>query len=280
MTRRYILADAPSGIRCAECRAVLVDYMRAGESVDLAAAPCDCVVPAAPGAAPVPMSAALEVACAYCGARLRPGSTECCKGASQWPSDRRAEAVNASTWGRIERGRGKRERAGESMSYRLRLHRRIGASAGVRTGRVLFCMLNPSTAECACPQCSEFSLGVVEVDDPTIRRCMGFADAWKCGRLSVVNLYALRSTDPRQLWAARDPVGGGNDCAIADEASRADLIVAAWGEHGRRNGRGFAVFRILQEFGEVCALGFTASGQPKHPLYLPADSQLVRVVNL
>ena len=37
---------------------------------------------------------------------------------------------------------------------------------------VLWIMLNPSTAD-------------VYVDDPTIRRCVGFAKAWGCSRIEV-----------------------------------------------------------------------------------------------
>ena len=56
--------------------------------------------------------------------------------------------------------------------YRYRLTRRWGDG-----GAVAFVMLNPSTAD-------------AEKDDPTIRRCIGFAREWRFGRLIVVNLFA------------------------------------------------------------------------------------------
>jgi len=55
-----------------------------------------------------------------------------------------------------------------------------------------FVMLNPSTAD-------------ANSDDATIRKCMGFADAWGLGGIWVVNLFALRSTNPYGLVS--DEVG-------------------------------------------------------------------------
>lgn len=78
-------------------------------------------------------------------------------------------------------------------AYRYRLDR-LGALLG--RGAVNFVMLNPSTAD-------------AEQDDPTIRRCLGYAFRWGFARLIVTNLYALRSTDPRALWEHPDPIGPG-----------------------------------------------------------------------
>jgi hypothetical protein len=74
--------------------------------------------------------------------------------------------------------------------YRYTLHRRLAGGAG----RLCFCMLNPSTAD-------------ARVDDPTVRRCVGYALAWGFAELECVNIFALRSTDPRALARADDPVG-------------------------------------------------------------------------
>ena len=144
--------------------------------------------------------------------------------------------------------------------YRYRLHRAIGGSMFGPGGTVLFCMCNPSTA-------------TATQDDPTIRRCMGFARDWGHERLAVVNLFAARATDPRDMLRVYDPVGPENDSAIMDEAIGASAIVVAWGEHGCHDGRGAAVLRMLQEAGPpVLALGLTATGQPRHPLYVRADT--------
>jgi hypothetical protein len=126
--------------------------------------------------------------------------------------------------------------------------------------RALFIMLNPSTA-------------TATEDDPTIRRCIGFARAWGFDGLEVANLFALRSTDPTALYAHADPVGPLNDTTIADAAKRAGRVVCAWGAHGKLMARGAAVLCALWDAGIVpMVLGLTAGlAQPRHPLYMRKD---------
>lgn len=124
---------------------------------------------------------------------------------------------------------------------------------------VTFIMLNPSTADAVC-------------DDPTIRRCLSFAHREGGSELRVVNLYALRATNPRDLWAADDPVGEWNDEALAAGVRGADLVVAAWGAHGRLD----RVAAALRAAGSLTCLGINSGGSPKHPLYLPSAARLVR----
>lgn len=133
--------------------------------------------------------------------------------------------------------------------YRYLLRREWDASLPA----VSFVMLNPSTAD-------------ETRDDPTIRRCLAFARAWRCGSLNVLNLFALRATDPRELRVADDPIGPENDWYL-DGLDRRSLIVAAWGEQGRLHGRGARVAAMLGE-GRLRCLGKTKSGEPRHPLYL------------
>lgn len=126
---------------------------------------------------------------------------------------------------------------------------------------VNFVMLNPSTADAT-------------VDDPTIRRCIGYARAWDYGHLVVTNLFAYRATDPRALKSEDDPVGPDNGEYIATWATHADLIVVAWGAHGAYLDRSAAVLAQLRAIGKVPHyLARTKRGQPCHPLYLPADLQ-------
>jgi hypothetical protein len=125
--------------------------------------------------------------------------------------------------------------------------------------RVLFVMLNPSTADAS-------------QDDPTIRRCIGFAKSWGYGGVEVVNLFALRATDPRELAQHRDPVGPANFVAIHDAASSAGTVVCAWGAHAfaaKRAAEVLAESRKLRG-GSVDCLRTTKDGHPAHPLYLPA----------
>src|SRR5580692_943110 len=146
--------------------------------------------------------------------------------------------------------------------YRYSLWRRLGESRN----RVLFIMLNPSTADGT-------------VDDPTIRRCVTFARRWGYGRLEVCNLFAYRATDPRELCRVVNPVGPLNDATIARAAKRADKVVVAWGVRGVLMHRAGVVLRVLDSKA-VCCLGTTRDGSPRHPLYVRGDSPPVPFASL
>lgn len=139
----------------------------------------------------------------------------------------------------------------ECGQYRYELTRRWGAGP-VAT----FIMLNPSTAD-------------AEQDDPTIRRCVGYARRWGCGALVVVNLYAYRATSPADLWTASDPVGPDNDWRLSAATGAPGPLVAAWGAHARPDR--IAAVLALPGMGVLEALATTKSGQPRHPLYLRGD---------
>ena len=140
--------------------------------------------------------------------------------------------------------------------YRYLLRRRVGES----DSRALFVMLNPSAAD-------------ERDDDPTIRRCIGFARDWGYGVLEVANLFALVSTKPEGLTRARDPIGPDNDDAIRAAMKRADLIILAWGNHGLRlPDRAARVEDMAREAGHPHCLGITKAGAPRHPLYLPRST--------
>jgi len=123
--------------------------------------------------------------------------------------------------------------------------------------RACFIMLNPSTAD-------------AEVDDPTIRRCIGFARAWGLGGIRVVNLYPFRATKPADLWRADVPEGHGNLGYIERAIDTGGIAVAAWGAHGKEN-RG--VRNLFYELGvPLYALKITKDGQPGHPLYIAGNA--------
>ena len=127
-----------------------------------------------------------------------------------------------------------------------------------------FVMLNPSTAD-------------HQVDDPTIRRCVAFADALGATGMVVVNLYAYRATNPAELWTVADPIGPDGDDTLAEflalSARHGGPLIAAWGAHARPD----RVDTVLSMPGadRMQALGLTKSGGPRHPLYLRADAQPV-----
>ena len=127
--------------------------------------------------------------------------------------------------------------------------------------RACFVLLNPSTAD-------------AHKNDPTIRRCQGYAVAWGAASLEIVNIFALRSTDPAGLRRVEDPIGPRNNGAIRRAIARADTVVAAWGNHGSYLDRSTTVRRLLRDTPAQC-LGLTASGEPKHPLYLKSDAGLL-----
>jgi hypothetical protein len=127
--------------------------------------------------------------------------------------------------------------------------------------KALFVMLNPSTA-------TEFQ------NDPTVERCERRARTLGFGAFRVTNIFAFRATDPAVMRAEVDPVGPGNDAAIAESALWADRIVCAWGSHGAHRGRGAEVERLLRGTGRpLWHLGLTKGGQPGHPLYIGYDRQ-------
>ena len=145
--------------------------------------------------------------------------------------------------------------------YRYWLWRRWAPPRGEGRDRVLFVMLNPSTADAG-------------VDDPTLRRCIAFARAWGFGSLEVVNLFALRSPDPDRLLrgGAADPeaIGPDNDTHLVVAANRADVLVVAWGAHPAAAARRDAVLELLRGRPLHC-LGTTRGGEPRHPLYVRGD---------
>jgi hypothetical protein len=124
-------------------------------------------------------------------------------------------------------------------------------------------MLNPSTAD-------EFEL------DPTCRRVDGFTRRWGYGGWYVGNIFALRSTDPRELYRHQEPVGPDNDRAILEMATESQIVIAAWGNHGRYQGRGRQMMKLLAGH-DVHVLGKTKGGDPRHPLYIRGDSELLPI---
>jgi hypothetical protein len=119
---------------------------------------------------------------------------------------------------------------------------------------VMMIGLNPSTAD-------------ARRNDPTIRRCIGFAESWGHGGLIMTNLFAFRATYPTDLKAAADPVGPRNDWWIRRAAAQADRIVALWGNDGSWLNRSARIQGMLA--GRLQCLRLNAGGQPAHPLYLP-----------
>lgn len=148
--------------------------------------------------------------------------------------------------------------------FRYRLNRRWGETERALT----FIMLNPSTAD-------------VRLDDPTIRRCVGFAKREGLDGLAVVNLCAFRSPKPEKLLAVADPIGEMNPVVIEQAFLLADKhdtpVIAAWGSWGVK--RFAAQIERIKELAEAWdrplhCLGTTKEGHPRHPLYVPKNQPL------
>ena len=124
----------------------------------------------------------------------------------------------------------------------------------------MFVMMNPSVAD-------------IGADDPTVARCQTFARRWGSGCLYVVNTFAYRATDQRELIAVPDPVGPENDRHILAIAKRSKLIVVAYGQpHKSLRQRGLDVCSMLRRQGfQLHALKLNSDGTPRHPLYLSSD---------
>jgi hypothetical protein len=127
---------------------------------------------------------------------------------------------------------------------------------------VQFIGLNPSTAD-------------EVLDDPTVRRCLGFAKRWGYRYLVMTNLFAYRATDPVDMRSQDDPVGPDNMECLWNISREADLIVVSWGNGGLYWDQWQKVADLLKDRDVYC-LGVTRKGQPKHPLYLRCDSALMQ----
>lgn len=127
--------------------------------------------------------------------------------------------------------------------------------------KVAFIGLNPSTAD-------------ETVNDPTVTRCINYAKAWGKGGLLMLNAYAYRATEPKDMWKAEkrgvDILGGDRNHVHSlreyTERFNCDLIVAAWGNHGKKRGP-----FIVRNWPGLMCLATNSDGSPKHPLYLKGD---------
>lgn len=152
--------------------------------------------------------------------------------------------------------------------YRWRLDRWWDATHS----RLGFLMLNPSTADAT-------------HDDATIRKCIGFAQRWGFSGITVVNLYALRSRDPKELVRRHDEgcdIHGERQFEILEAVGRdVEALICAWGCESTT--RQLANYLDNAEFSVrvMCQrrsftpeqLGPpTKTGLPRHPLMAPYSS--------
>lgn len=145
--------------------------------------------------------------------------------------------------------------------YRYTLYRRWGS---IFAPSLMIIGLNPSKAD-------------EKEDDPTITRCIRFAYDLGFSSVRMMNLFSYRATDPKDMKSSKNPIGRNNDRHIKRMAYRVDRnegrIVAAWGNHGSYLNRDKEVLELLKHYDLYC-FGITKQNQPKHPLFLRADTKL------
>jgi len=147
--------------------------------------------------------------------------------------------------------------------YRYTLVRRFGKPAAKKTERIAFIGLNPSTA-------TEL------VNDPTVRRCIGYARDWGYREFIMLNAFSFRSTDPKGLHTIEDPVGLHNNEQIRHWSRKSDVVVCCWGVHAVLQERDAFLRKELKRWNvNAKCLGKTLAGLPRHPLYLKKTAPLI-----
>lgn len=128
--------------------------------------------------------------------------------------------------------------------------------------RVLFCGLNPSTA-------NEFD------NDPTVKRWVQFAQGWGYGGLYAANLYPFITPHPEEL-VAPESFHKANYPALEMVSSLVVLTVACWGDGIKKipGGQQAADHVRATYLKKPMCFGLTQSGNPMHPLYLPSGAEL------
>lgn len=144
--------------------------------------------------------------------------------------------------------------------YRYLLTRKRGSW----NRRVNFIMLNPSTAD-------------ANLDDPTIKSCLRIAQNHWFDGLKVTNLFAYRETSPKKLIDNSgnvDIIWWKNNEYLEKTASESEKVILARWNHGMLLGRNIQVLSILKDRPLYC-LSVTSQRQPKHPLYVKGNAELI-----
>ncbi|MDP4162516.1 MAG: DUF1643 domain-containing protein [Bacillota bacterium] len=144
--------------------------------------------------------------------------------------------------------------------YRYSL-KRIWDSENPR--KAVFIMLNPSTAN-------------ESTDDPTTIRCISFAKRWNCGSLEIVNVFAYRATNHKELKSLtkEEATGTNNNIHIESALSDAAVKVVAWGEHVTIHHKNYIELEQQLKSHNLLCLGTTREGHPRHPLFVKSTTNL------
>lgn len=150
--------------------------------------------------------------------------------------------------------------------YRYTLHRPQRGEGP----HVCFVLLNPSTAD-------------DERNDPTVRRCLGFAKKrYDACAITVLHAFAFRTPSPFELYGAHargiDVVGPDNDWYIDRILTwQSPVVIGGWGSNGHARWARPRIEKLmakLRQGRDVFCLGKTKTGQPRHPLYVPYEQNV------
>lgn len=131
----------------------------------------------------------------------------------------------------------------------------------------IYCVIgcNPSTAD-------------ETIDDPTIRRVIGFGQRLGYGGALMLNVGAYRATDPKKWAAARDPFGPENrvsDLKVYISDFCPAIVVAAWGKPCVSNRLGSERSQSIKcRITGMKCWGRNSDRSPRHPLMLPYSTML------
>lgn len=135
--------------------------------------------------------------------------------------------------------------------YRYTLWRKWGKSSKY----ACFIGLNPSIAD-------------TYIDDPTLIRCVDFSKSFGYDAVCLINLFAYRATNPKNMKIANEPIGVENDDIIKLVTSHSEINIAAWGTLGIFKNRNIEVINMIKD---LHYLKLTKNNHPCHPLYLKKD---------
>lgn len=125
--------------------------------------------------------------------------------------------------------------------------------------------LNPSTATHV-------------VSDPTITRLLNRAKEEGFHSLLMLNIFAFRATEPKDMRAQKDPIGTFNNHYLRSVCEMGETILCAWGTHGNFLNRQEQVMELLAPFTcKLKCLKMTKNGFPGHPLYVPSSAPLIQL---
>ena len=126
--------------------------------------------------------------------------------------------------------------------------------------KIMFLGLNPSTAD-------------ETNNDPTVTRCINYANSWGYGGMFMMNIFAFRTTYPVELKKTSNPIGKDNNRWIKKVSLSVDKSIGAWGNDGMFLHRSTDIKKIVKN---LYCLKINSSGEPSHPLYLKATLKPIK----